>query len=381
MGEIGSDVFDNLDDAQESDLVDAANETPVIRFVNLVLQQAIRAESSDVHFEPFEDEFRIRYRVDGALYDIENTPKLDKKVRHDIEVVIDRLIVGPGLENRLADSFETALALSDGLAITACTYPYTFWVTRAGTARYNDFQEKFGISYGDLQVAGTSERLDAARRSYQSAECVSDPSVALSDPDIDIVFISTPVRSHRELALAAIRNGKHVLVEKPLALDAYSAAELVTLADANGVLLAVDHTFVFTGAVRKLRELVSTGEIGDLRYFDSIRVNLGLVQPDINVLWDLAIHDLSILQFVTEKRPVSVSASGIAHSPSIHESTAYLTLFYEDDFIALRDQAKGLSAGEKTLYTKALSVLVSELAFSLNTPEEKAMAKVEKALS
>ena len=180
----------------------------------------------------------------------------------------------------------------------------------------------------------SSERLDAARRSYQSAECVSDPSVALSDPDIDIVFISTPVGSHRELALAAIRNGKHVLVEKPLALDASSAAELVTLADANGVLLAVDHTPVFTGAVRKLRELVSTGEIGDLRYFDSMRSNLGLVQPDINVLWDLAIHDLSILQFVTEKRPVSVSASGIAHSPSIHESTAYLTLFYEDDFIA-----------------------------------------------
>ena len=189
--------------------------------------------------------------------------------------------------------------------------------------------------YNLAYISDTSpERLDIAQRIYPSATCVSDPSVALSDPDIDIVFIATPPSSHRELALTAIRGGKHVLVEKPLTLDSPSATELVKLAKAQDVLLAVDHTFVFTGAVRKLRELVSTGKVGDLHYFDSTRVNLGLVQPDINVLWDLAVHDLSILQFVTGRMPTSVSATGMAHPPSIQESTAYLTLFYEDDFIA-----------------------------------------------
>jgi len=151
---------------------------------------------------------------------------------------------------------------------------------------------------------------------------------------VDVVFVATPASTHFELCQEALLNGKNVLVEKPLTLDSTSSEALVRLAKQQGLMLAVDHTFVFTGAVQKLRDLVVGGELGALRYFDSIRMNLGLVQPDINVLWDLAVHDLSILQFVTDRVPVAVSATGRAHVPSTQTSTAYMTLFYEDDFIA-----------------------------------------------
>ena len=178
------------------------------------------------------------------------------------------------------------------------------------------------------------DRLELAQHLPPSVKCSPDGDAALSDPEIDVVFIATPAGTHYALGRQAILNGKHVLIEKPLTLDTASSSELVDLAERQGVALAVDHTFVFTGAVQKLRQLVMNGDLGDLRYFDSIRVNLGLIQPDINVLWDLAIHDLAILQYVTGTVPVAVSATGIAHAPSIHASTAYMTLFFENDFIA-----------------------------------------------
>lgn len=180
----------------------------------------------------------------------------------------------------------------------------------------------------------SSDCLESAKHLYRYSTCVADPAVALSDPDVDVVFVATPASTHFELCQEALRNGKNVLVEKPLTLDATSSEALVRLARQQGLMLAVDHTFVFTGAVQKLRELVVEGKLGALRYFDSIRMNLGLVQPDINVLWDLAVHDLSILRFVTDRVPVAVSATGRAHAPSTQTSTAYMTLFYEDDFIA-----------------------------------------------
>jgi len=180
----------------------------------------------------------------------------------------------------------------------------------------------------------SSDRLESARHLHGSAICIDDPVATFADPEVDVVFIATPASTHFELCRAALENGKHVLVEKPLTLDATSCEFLIKLAERHGLLLAVDHTFVFTGAVRKLRELVVGGDLGALRYFDSIRVNLGLVQPDIDVLWDLAVHDLSILQFVTDRVPVAVSATGSAHKPSNQTSTAYMTLFYDDDFIA-----------------------------------------------
>ena len=180
----------------------------------------------------------------------------------------------------------------------------------------------------------SSDRLESAMHLYGTTVCLDDPTTTFSDPDVDVVLIATPASTHFELCREALENGKHVFVEKPLTLDSVSSQALVQLAKRRGLILTVDHTFVFTGAVRKLRELVVGGELGALRYFDSIRVNLGLVQPDIDVLWDLAVHDLSILQFVTDRVPVAVSATGSAHEPSTQTSTAYMTLFYDDDFIA-----------------------------------------------
>ncbi len=177
-------------------------------------------------------------------------------------------------------------------------------------------------------------RVAAARGLYPAVDCGSDALHAIGDDAVDAVFVATPAAAHHWLAIEAIEAGRHVLVEKPLTLDAATSDDLVARAADRGVVLAVDHTFVYTGAVQKLRDLVLEGDLGDLRYFDSMRVNLGLVQPDVDVFWDLAVHDLSILQYVTDRAPVSVSATGIAHAPSTHASTAYMTLFYEDDFVA-----------------------------------------------
>jgi predicted dehydrogenase len=177
-------------------------------------------------------------------------------------------------------------------------------------------------------------RVAAARGLYPAVDCGSDASHAIGDDAVDAVFVATPAVVHHRLAVQAIEAGKHVLVEKPLTLDAATSDDLVARAAGRGVVLAVDHTFVYTGAVQKLRDLVNEGDLGDLRSFDSMRVNLGIVQPDVDVFWDLAVHDLSILQYVTDRTPVSVSATGMAHAPSTHASTAYMTLFYEDDFIA-----------------------------------------------
>jgi predicted dehydrogenase len=147
-------------------------------------------------------------------------------------------------------------------------------------------------------------------------------------PDIDLVVIATPSFTHFELARSAIAAGKHVLVMKPLTTRADQAEELCALAERQGVLVAVDHTFVFTPAVRKMRELVDRGEIGDLYYFDSVRINLGLFQTDVNVIWDLAPHDVSIMDYLIGKDPVAVSAAGASHGGSPTENIAYVTVRY-----------------------------------------------------
>ena len=141
-------------------------------------------------------------------------------------------------------------------------------------------------------------------------------------------MIATPVSSHFELAMQALRAGKHVLVEKPLASSSEQARRLIDEADRRGRVLMVDHTFVYTGAVRKIRELIDAGELGELYYFDSSRVNLGLFQHDVNVLWDLAVHDLSIMDYLLPERPSAVSATGISHVAGRPENIAYLTLFF-----------------------------------------------------
>jgi predicted dehydrogenase len=156
----------------------------------------------------------------------------------------------------------------------------------------------------------------------------------LSDPSIDVIAISTPVSTHYELAIEALQSGKHVLVEKPLALTSREATLLIEEASRRGLILMVDHTFVYTSAVRKIREVIHNGQIGQVYYYDSVRVNLGLFHHDVNVIWDLAVHDISIMDYVLPMRPCAVSATGVSHVAGSTENIAYLTLFYENNVIA-----------------------------------------------
>ena len=178
------------------------------------------------------------------------------------------------------------------------------------------------------------ERLALVQRRYPGIETFTDPRELIAHPGIDAIVIVTPVSTHYELALQAIMAGKHVLVEKPLAATSAQASRLVEEADRRGVVLSVDHTFVYTGAVRKIHDLVTTDALGDLYYYDSVRVNLGLFQHDVNVLWDLAVHDLAIMDYVLPLQPCAVAATGMSHLAGGQENIAYLTLFFESRLIA-----------------------------------------------
>jgi predicted dehydrogenase len=186
-----------------------------------------------------------------------------------------------------------------------------------------------------LSVAdGRDERLALVRRVYPAVKTVKSADEILSDVQVDAVVIATPVSSHYELAKKALMNGKHVLVEKPMTASVDEAEELILLANARGLTLMVDHTFLYTGAVVKMKELIDNGSLGVMKYLDSTRINLGLFQHDINVLWDLAPHDISILNFLVAERPLSVNATGITHTNNDLENIAYLTLNYNSGFIA-----------------------------------------------
>jgi predicted dehydrogenase len=178
------------------------------------------------------------------------------------------------------------------------------------------------------------ERLERVKRHYPSAALSTDPSSVLEGPGVDAVAIATPVATHFELALKALRAGKHVWLEKPLAATGDEAQRLEEEADRRGLALMVDHTFVYTGAVRRIRDLVAAGELGDLWYYDSIRVNLGLFQHDVNVVWDLACHDLAILDAVVRARPRELSATAVSHVPGRLEDIAYLTLRFDGALLA-----------------------------------------------
>jgi predicted dehydrogenase len=179
-----------------------------------------------------------------------------------------------------------------------------------------------------------ARRLEVLGRRYPSAETTRDCKNLFADPRLDAVVISTPVGTHYRFTRAALEAGKHVLVEKPLTPSAREAEELIELAERRGLTLMVDHTFIYTGAVRKIKEIVEGGELGELLYFDSTRINLGLFQPDINVVWDLAPHDLSIMDYILGKPALSVSATGSCHIERGIENIAYVMLRFKDDFIA-----------------------------------------------
>ena len=145
---------------------------------------------------------------------------------------------------------------------------------------------------------------------YPGVQLTTDFSEVLTSPDIDAVAVVTPVWTHFELAKAALENGKHVFVEKPFTSTSQQAEELIELAERKNLKIMVDHTFLFSGAVRKIREIVDAGTLGPLYYFDSTRVNLGLFQHDVSVVWDLAPHDLSIMDYIIGEKPEAVVATG-----------------------------------------------------------------------
>lgn len=190
----------------------------------------------------------------------------------------------------------------------------------------------------DSQVVAVSDlrpqRLLLAEKRYPAIKTTTSAEELIADPGVDVVAICTPVSSHFELAMRALECGKHVWVEKPLTARSEDALRLIEEAGRRKLQLMVDHTFVYTGAVRKIQELVSTGALGELYYYDSVRVNLGLFQPDVNVIWDLAVHDLAIMDYVLPMRPCAVSATGLSHVPGGTENIAYISLFFEEKFIA-----------------------------------------------
>ena len=169
---------------------------------------------------------------------------------------------------------------------------------------------------------------------YPAIKAVADVSEMLANPAINAVAIATPVFSHFDLAMQALRAGKHVFVEKPFTTTSEQALRLIEEAEKRRLVLMVDHTFLYTSAVRKIKELIDQGSLGQLYYYDSVRVNLGIFQHDVNVLWDLAVHDLSIMDFVLGRAPTMIAATGIASVPGQPESLAYLTCFFEDNLIA-----------------------------------------------
>jgi len=178
------------------------------------------------------------------------------------------------------------------------------------------------------------QRLERVSGLCPQAERVEDFREALADPNIDAVAIATPVGTHALLASAALEAGKHVLIEKPLAASTREAEHLVALAAKLGLTLMVDHTFIYSPAIRKIKELVQSGELGEIYYVDSVRINLGLFQEDVNVIWDLAPHDLSIVDYILDREPRSLTAMGTCHAGRDIEDVAYLNLDYGDNLIA-----------------------------------------------
>ncbi len=178
------------------------------------------------------------------------------------------------------------------------------------------------------------ERMEKLGKRYPTVQKTTDYDKLLSAYDIDAVVIATPVHTHHTLARQALLAGKHVLVEKPMCMTEAECLDLIALAEERHLTLMVDHTFVYHGAVRKVKEMVTSGQLGEILYFDSVRVNLGLFQTDINVVWDLAPHDLSIMDYILQKTPRTIHASGACHAGNGLEDVAYITVNFDDNIIA-----------------------------------------------
>jgi len=207
---------------------------------------------------------------------------------------------------------------------------YGYW----GPNLVRNFQELDGARV-TMCCDLSPDRLAQVKRKHPSVDVTSSLDDVLEADNVDAVALATPVATHYDFARRAMEHGKHVLVEKPIAASVAEAESLVEIADKRELTLMVNHTFIYTGAVRKMKELVDRGELGDLYYFDSVRINLGLVQKDVNVLWDLAPHDIAILDhLVGGVQPTSVCATGASHFGTGLENVAYMTVYFANGLIA-----------------------------------------------
>ena len=190
----------------------------------------------------------------------------------------------------------------------------------------------------DIQVLSVCDRdpirLEKVQNLYPAVKVTTKAEDLITDNEVNVIVIATPVASHFDLALAALKAGKHVWVEKPITATSEQASRLIDEANSKNLILLVDHTFVYTGAVRKMREITKDPSFGKLQYYDSARVNLGIFQHDVNVLWDLAVHDLTIMSYVIDEKPVAVSATGYSHIKGQPENMAFMTVFFDNDLIA-----------------------------------------------
>ncbi len=178
------------------------------------------------------------------------------------------------------------------------------------------------------------KKLEIVKRRYPAAKVTTNFQELLDDPSIHAIAVATPVNTHFKLGMAALKAGKHLWLEKPMTETLEQGSQLVEEARNRNLVLIVDHTFVYTGAVRRMAEIIKKGDLGKVLYYDSVRVNLGLFQRDVSVISDLAVHDFAILESLLSEHPVAVSASGINHFPGTPENLAFITLFYESGTIA-----------------------------------------------
>lgn len=201
---------------------------------------------------------------------------------------------------------------------------YGYW----GPVVARNFQATEGCQLAAICDANPRAQ-ERARKAHPGVHVTADTAEIVRAPDIDAVAVITPVWTHFEFAKAALENGKHVFVEKPFTASSAEASQLIDIAAAKRLTIMVDHTFLFTGAVRKIRQMVEQGALGKLFYYDSSRVNLGLFQHDVNVIWDLAPHDLSIMDYLLDAPPESVSATGQSHLNGL-EDMAYVTIYFSN---------------------------------------------------
>lgn len=179
-----------------------------------------------------------------------------------------------------------------------------------------------------------ASKLEKIKKQYPHVDKTIDVRDLLNDADLDAIVIATPVHSHYSVAIECLKHGKHVLIEKPIASSSEEAKELIELSERNNLSLMIDHTYCYSSSVKKIKELINENVLGDILYYDSVRINLGLFQQDINVAWDLAVHDLAILFSIFKEMPLSLSATGSSHAGNGIENISYINVYYPNSMIA-----------------------------------------------